>query len=58
MDWSVEDTHKEFTLFRSLAKVWLESKGIPDNKHMLILQLLGKGGSLPLRIFSLHSLQQ
>ena len=27
MDWSVEDVHKEFTVFKTLAKMWLGTKG-------------------------------
>ena len=43
MDWSLEDVQKELTMFKSLAKMWLETKGVPYHKHyMFILQLLGK----------------
>ena len=45
MDWSAEDVHKEFTIFKTLAKMWLEHKGVPDHKqYILILQLQGKEG--------------
>ena len=43
MNWSVEDVQKEFTVLETIAKMWLETKGIPDHKkHMFILQQLGK----------------
>ena len=45
MDWSVEDMHNEYVVFETLAKIWLETKGVPDHKqYMFILQLLGKEG--------------
>ena len=45
MDWSVEDILKEFTVFKTLTKMWLETKGVPDQKlYKFILQLLGKEG--------------
>ena len=31
MDWSVSDMHKEFPALKVLAKVWLETKGVPDS---------------------------
>ena len=43
MDWSVEDVHKEFILYKLLTKMWLKTKSIPDHKqNMFMLQLLGK----------------
>ena len=43
MDWSIEDIHKEFPVFKTLGKVWLETKDVPDHKqYMFIPQLLGK----------------
>ena len=42
-DWSAEDMHKEFMVFKTLAKMWLETEGVPDYiQCMFILQLLGK----------------
>ena len=32
MDWSVEDVHKAFTVFKTLAKMWLETMGTPGKK--------------------------
>ena len=44
-DWSLEDVPKEFTAFKTTAKMWLETNGIPDYKqYMCKLQLLGKAG--------------
>ena len=43
MNWSVEDFYKEFTVFKMIAKIWLQTKGVPDHKqYLFILQLLGK----------------
>ena len=51
MEWSVEDIPKEFPVFKSLAKMWLEAKGVPDQKqYMFTLQILDKE-SLPPGIF-------
>ena len=45
MDCPAEDIHKEFTTFKSFAKMWLETDGVPDlRQYILILQLLGKEG--------------
>ena len=42
MVWSVEDMFKEFTVFKTPPNIWLETKGVPNNKHyMFFLQLLG-----------------
>ena len=42
MDWSVEDVHKVFILFKAFAKMWIETKGIQNHKqYMSMLQLLG-----------------
>ena len=32
IDWSVEVVHKEFSVFKSLAKMWLETKVVTDHK--------------------------
>ena len=56
MDCSVEDVYKELTVFKTPAKIWLETKGPPDHKQFIFtLQLLGKEGlycgeSLPLLV--------
>ena len=40
-DWSVEDVQEKLAVFKDLAKMWPEMKGIPDHKqHTLIIQLL------------------
>ena len=45
MDWSVEDVHKNFTVFKNLVKMWLDTYAVTDHKqYMFILQLLGKEG--------------
>ena len=45
MDWLVEDIHKKYQAFKTLAKIWLETSVIPDNKqYSFILQLLAKEG--------------
>ena len=33
MDWSVKDQHKEFIVFQTLVKMWLQTKGVPDHKQ-------------------------
>ena len=54
IDGSVEDVHKEFTMFRTLPKMWLETNGISDHKQcMFILQLLGKEALCNLESFPL-----
>ena len=39
IDWSVEDVHTEFAVFKTLDKIWLETKGI----HITNNTYLGKG---------------
>ena len=31
MDWPVEDMHKKLMVFKTLTKIWLETKGVPDH---------------------------
>ena len=33
VDWLAEDLHKEFHVIKTVAKMWLETKGVPDNKQ-------------------------
>ena len=43
IDWPVEDVHNESMVFKTLATLWLETKGVPNHKqYRFILQLLGK----------------
>ena len=45
MNCSIEYAHREFTVLKTLAKMWLETKDMPHNKHcMFILKLLCKDG--------------
>ena len=45
MDRSVEDVNKEFTPFKTLAKLWFKTKVITDHKYyMFTLQLVDKEG--------------
>ena len=45
MDWSGEDMHMEFMVFKTLTEMWLETKGVLDHKqYMFLLQLLGNKG--------------
>ena len=45
MDQLVKDMHIKFTMFKSLTKMWQETKIVPNHKqYMFILQLLGKDG--------------
>ena len=42
MNWFGEDFHKEFQVCKTLAKKWLETKGVLDGiQYQFILQLLG-----------------
>ena len=34
--WIVEDIHKEFKVFKTLAKIWLETTGAPDSKQYFV----------------------
>ena len=44
---SVEDVYNEFTMFKTLAKIWLETKCIPEHEQCIfILQLLGQKVSI------------
>ena len=36
MDQSVEDVCKEFSVFRTLAKMWLETKSMPDYTQYML----------------------
>ena len=59
MDLSVEDEHKELTVFMTLAKMWSEAKGLPDHKHyIVILHLLSKEGLHHWESFPLAALKQ
>ena len=43
MDCSVKALHKEFMVFKTFTKMWLETKSVPDNKqYMFILWSRGK----------------
>ena len=45
LDWLAEDVHRKFTIFKALVKMWLEAKGISqDRQYMYIMQLLGRKG--------------
>ena len=45
INWSEEDVHEEFMIFKTLDKMCLQMKSVPDHKkYMFILQLLGKAG--------------
>ena len=37
IDWSAADVHKEFIVYKNLAKMWPETKGIPDNKQNMFI---------------------
>ena len=40
-----EDFHKEFTIYETLAKMWLETEGVTHPKqYMYVLLKLGKKG--------------
>ena len=45
MDWLVEDVCKEFTVFKTHAKIWLDTRCVSGHTQpMVILPLLGKEG--------------
>ena len=52
VNWPIENIHKEFTVIKTLAKMWQETKGLPDHKqYMVTLQILWQRRSMPLGIF-------
>ena len=57
VDWSVEDIHKEFMVFKTFSKMWLETKEVPCYiQYLLILPLLGsQRRPPPLGIFLLEA---
>ena len=36
MDWS-EDINKDFIVFKTFAKMWLEMKDVPDHKQFMFM---------------------
>ena len=55
MVWLIEDVHKEFIVLKTVARMWLETKGLPDYKqYMFSLQLLGRKVSATGDLFPLQ----
>ena len=33
MDWSIKDVHKDFMVFKTHVKIWLETRGVHNYKQ-------------------------